>query len=183
MAIIYATLAHEDGGEIEYIYPKSVAEMIEYDNTDSVKSKIEKLDNSVLDIDNRLTVISETTSNDVRDNREELVDLRTPTYTLVPEGTVYEYAGTAVRAQLEVVKDLIDDLDKSIVNINNWASGDSSDNNPIAIHNADENAHSDIRALIENLKTNISEIEISVGKIQLATQEDIDAIIESLKSR
>ena len=38
MSFIYATLAKEVDGQVEYVYPKTTAEIIEFDSSDSVKT-------------------------------------------------------------------------------------------------------------------------------------------------
>ena len=51
MAINYATLAKEYDGVIEYIYPKTAAELVEYSPTQSVKDKLDELDSAFRSID------------------------------------------------------------------------------------------------------------------------------------
>ena len=51
MAINYATLAKEIDGVIEYIYPKTVADLVEFNPTQSVKDKLVELDNALGAID------------------------------------------------------------------------------------------------------------------------------------
>lgn len=55
MAITYATLAREIDGKVEYIYPKTIASLVEYDTVDSVKTKIDKLEQAIVDVDDRIT--------------------------------------------------------------------------------------------------------------------------------
>ena len=50
MAIIKATLAREvDEQIIEYIYPKTSADIVVYDNENTVAEMIDKLDNTKVD--------------------------------------------------------------------------------------------------------------------------------------
>ena len=50
MAVIFATLAHEIDGKIEYVYPKTVAELVEYDETCNVKEKIDSFKEDINNI-------------------------------------------------------------------------------------------------------------------------------------
>ena len=99
MSYIYATLAKEVDDKVEYVYPKTTAEITEYDTSDSVKTKIDKIDASIDEVNKRITNIVNAidygtigTFNDA-----ELIDIRIPNYNLVPEGTEYSNAGNAIR--------------------------------------------------------------------------------------
>lgn len=59
MAIIRGTLAKELDGAVEYVYPKTDAEMVEYDPSASVKDKIDKLNENIAEINDRITVVSQ----------------------------------------------------------------------------------------------------------------------------
>lgn len=102
MAITYATLAQEIDGKVEYIYPKTVATLVEYDTEKSVKDKIDEIDKDIANIDNRISDIVE----DTTDITNELTDIRNQNYNLDPNG-VYDSAGDAVRGQFEAVLSLI----------------------------------------------------------------------------
>ena len=47
MAITYGTLAQEVDGKIEYVYPKTTANMVEYDISQNVKEKIDSIDDAL----------------------------------------------------------------------------------------------------------------------------------------
>ena len=63
MAIVRATLAKEVSGTINYIYPKTVADIVEYDNsansssvpTMSAQAKLDELHNSITTLDTTVT--------------------------------------------------------------------------------------------------------------------------------
>lgn len=55
--INYATLGKEVDGIIEYIYPKTSANMVEYTSEMTVEQKIQLIDNDILDIFNKTTDI------------------------------------------------------------------------------------------------------------------------------
>ena len=50
MAINKATLAVDINGAIEYVYPKTSADLVEYDTSQSVEDKIKSVERSILDI-------------------------------------------------------------------------------------------------------------------------------------
>ena len=66
MAFICATLAHEVDGKVEYVYPKTIASVVEYDESDSVKTKIEKIDQNINDINYRITDIVENMQSEIQ---------------------------------------------------------------------------------------------------------------------
>lgn len=49
-----ATLARRVNNEIEYIYPKTYAELVEYDDTQSVKEKIDSLESGGIDVESKV---------------------------------------------------------------------------------------------------------------------------------
>ena len=115
MAIICATLAHEVDGKVEYIYPKTIAEIVEYDDSDSVKSKIEKLDQDIVDANTRITnVVKNIEDGTLGANNDELVNIRIPNYNVVPEGTTYESAGDAVRGQFDEVIKAVEEVKSQV---------------------------------------------------------------------
>ena len=108
MAITYGTLAQEIDGKVNYIYPKTDAKIVEYKDSKSVKDELDLLNNEIERIDARVTNISDNIKIETGGlNIEELIDLRTPNYNLVPEDTQYESAGNAVRGQFQEVIKLI----------------------------------------------------------------------------
>ena len=55
ITVNHATLARQVNGEVEYIYPKSTAELIEYDSTQNIKEKIDSITTSTeTDIENKV---------------------------------------------------------------------------------------------------------------------------------
>lgn len=54
MAITRGTLAQEIDGFVEYIYPKTEAGLVEFDTTQTVKEKIESMDNDINSINERI---------------------------------------------------------------------------------------------------------------------------------
>ena len=58
MAFSYGTLAQEVGGKVEYFYPKTTADVVEYNDVDSVKTKIEKLEQEILSLTKRIEVMN-----------------------------------------------------------------------------------------------------------------------------
>ena len=130
MAVTHATLAQEVDGKVEYIYPKTVASIVEYDENDSVKTKIEKIDKNIGGINDRITNILK--YGDLGEaNFEELVDARIPNYNLVPEDTTYETVGDAIRGQLEEIVKLFNNVALDIEYIKkylgNWVSEEDID--------------------------------------------------------
>ena len=49
-----ATLARQVNGEIEYIYPKTSAELVEYNSTQNLKQKIESIENNGINAENKI---------------------------------------------------------------------------------------------------------------------------------
>ena len=119
MAIVCGTLAQEVDGKVEYIYPKTLSSIVEYENSESVKDKIKNIDKNITDIDNRVTNIvsavqygSLGTKNDA-----ELIDIRIPNYNVVSRSTEYNCAGDAIRGQFEEIIKMINDIKKDIEKI------------------------------------------------------------------
>lgn len=71
MAINKGTIAKEINGVVEYIYPKTSADVVEYSSTQSVKNKLDSLGTSIqtniTNITNLSTVIGDSTSGLVKD--------------------------------------------------------------------------------------------------------------------
>ena len=67
MAINYATLAKEIDGVIQYIYPKTAAELVEYSATQSVKDKIDEMDTTLRGININQALTSYFTKSEVKD--------------------------------------------------------------------------------------------------------------------
>ena len=183
MAVVHGTLAKEVDGKVDYIYPKTLASIVEYDESDSVKSKIQKIDKDMTDVNARITNIvsaikygSLGTYNDA-----ELIDIRVPNYNVVPEDTIYDSAGEAVRGQFEEIIKLIDSVKTDLQYIRDYVGMDSNIDiaplsktvieNKYSIENNCDN--------IENNTTKIEEIKDTIESEQWTTIEDIDAIFEN----
>ena len=116
MATTVGTLAQEVDDKIEYIYPKTLASVVEYDESDSVKDKIQKMDKNMADVNTRINNIAKGikfgslgTHNDA-----ELIDIRTPNYNIAPDGIIYDSAGEAIRSQFEEVIKIINEMKSDI---------------------------------------------------------------------
>ena len=59
MAVNNGTLGQEVDGIVEYLYPKTSAELVEYDTDQSIKDKINDIDTNIEDINNRITTITD----------------------------------------------------------------------------------------------------------------------------
>ena len=57
MAINKGTLAKEVNGIVEYIYPKTASDIVEYTPTQSVKEKLDSLDTSTSNLSTNITFI------------------------------------------------------------------------------------------------------------------------------
>lgn len=106
MSITYVTLAREVDGKVEYVYPKTTASIVEYDKHTSIRNKIDKINKDIAEIDTRIDSIAEAMSFD--ETKEELLDIRVPSYNIITDGTTYESAGDSVRGQLDAVIRLVD---------------------------------------------------------------------------
>lgn len=97
MGINKGTLAREVNGTIEYIYPKTSADMVEYTTGVSAQNKISELISTTDNIDERVNNLILNATNG--DNSPELVDLRKSAF-----GTkVYELASEAVGTMIKKV--------------------------------------------------------------------------------
>lgn len=109
MAIVCGTLAKETNGVVDYVYPKTLATIVEYDNTDTVKTKIEKIDKNISDTNIRIDEIGNTMENALN-NKGELSDIRIPNPNLISSSTTYKTAGDSVRGQFEEILNIINSL-------------------------------------------------------------------------
>lgn len=153
MAIIYATLAKEVDGVVEYIYPKTTADVVEYDKSDSVKSKIEKIDINITEVNDRITNVVKGiqygTLTNVND--AELFDIRVPNHNLITDVDNYDTAGNAVRAQFEAILSMINSIKESVEEI--------------------KNSHvSDIETVSETVYTNQNNIEVISTQLETASE-------------
>ena len=85
MAITTATLAQETDGVVEYIYPKTIADIVEYDTTQNVKEKIESLDANITATNTRIESvenIKDDFTSDTEDIKNRLSTLETIINTL-----------------------------------------------------------------------------------------------------
>ena len=67
MAINLATLAKEIDGVIEYIYPKTVAKIVEFTPTQSVEDKLNELDQAIKNMDIETALASYYTKTQIKD--------------------------------------------------------------------------------------------------------------------
>lgn len=97
MGINKGTLAKEVNGTIEYIYPKTSADMVEYTTGVNAQSKITELASTVDNINARVNnlILNATNGN----NSAELVDMRTSGFS----SKVYDLAGNAVREMINKI--------------------------------------------------------------------------------
>lgn len=116
MAINKATLAKEINGVIEYIYPKTTADMVEYDLSYSVAEKIDIMANDITGVNNRVTTLAVGVGAGTisSQNDAELIDIRNPNAGVVGADTTYNSAGDAVRGQVGKLSDEIAATDKRI---------------------------------------------------------------------
>ena len=97
MGINKGTLAKEVNGTIEYIYPKTSADMVEYTTGVSVQNKISELISTINNINASQTNLILNATNG--DNSAELVQLRKSAFGT----TVYDTASAAVGAMIKKV--------------------------------------------------------------------------------
>lgn len=116
MAITIGTLAQEVDGKVEYIYPKTIAEAVEYNPEESVKERIENINKDISEVNARITTIASGIDYGSLGNKNdaELFDIRTPSYNVVAEGTTYTSAGEAIRGQLEILIELIGSIEERV---------------------------------------------------------------------
>ena len=121
MAITYGTLAQEVDGKVEYVYPKTDSSIVEYSISESVKDKIESIDNNISEVNNRITNMvqgiqygSIGTKNDA-----ELIDIRVPNNNIISKDITYSSAGDAIRGQFEAIFMMINNIQKEILEIKN----------------------------------------------------------------
>lgn len=114
MAIDKSTLAKEVGGKVRYLYPKTTADLVEYDETQTVDKKIKSMDANIKSANDRISSIASGMSDGSisSKNDAELLDIRN----VNPEvdTDTYTSAGDAVRGQIGKVKNLID---KSVTSV------------------------------------------------------------------
>lgn len=122
MSVIRGTLGQEKNDKVQYIYPKTLSELVEYDSTQNVKEKINTIDKNIEDIVKRVDNISSGISYGSLDtkNDAELFDIRIPNYNVIPEGTTYNSAGNAIRSQFEALFDIINDIKKDVEEIKKY---------------------------------------------------------------
>lgn len=109
MVINKCTLAKEVDGKVEYVYPKTTADLVEYDSDQSVEQKIQSIDKDITAVNSRVTTLatgvnegSLSTTNDA-----ELLDIRNPNTDVVGTDVTYTSAGEAVRGQIGALSDEI----------------------------------------------------------------------------
>ena len=113
--MVKATLAKEVNNTIEYIYPKTSADLVEYSSSQTVEQKIQSIDSTISTIDARITNLSSTTvsGNVATDATLEVTDIR-----LGADGTVYNSAGESVRSQITQLSNDIQLNDQKVKDVN-----------------------------------------------------------------
>lgn len=120
MSVVFATLAQEVNGKVQYIYPKTDASSVEYSTSQTVTQKIDELNTNITNVDQRVTdIVNNLQDNSLFENKEELLNMRVPNYNIVPEGTTYSTAGDAIRDQFEELYSLINSIKKQLDEIQN----------------------------------------------------------------
>lgn len=109
MAINKATLAKEVDGKIEYIYPKTTADLVEYTAEQTVEQKIQSIDQDITAVNKRVTTLSTGVSSGSLSTTSdaELFDIRNPNRDVVGPDVEYDSAGEAVRGQIGALSDEI----------------------------------------------------------------------------
>ena len=109
MAINKATLAKEVDGKIEYIYPKTTADLVEYTAEQTVEQKIQSIDQDITAVNKRVTTLATgVSSGSVSTTSDaELFDIRNPNRDVVGNDVEYYSAGEAVRGQIGALSDEI----------------------------------------------------------------------------
>lgn len=95
MAINKGTLAKEINGAIEYIYPKTSSDMVEYSSGISIKSKIDTQTTNISNLESRINNLVLNASSDTTNNAE-LIDIRKSAFST----KIYNLASIAISSQL-----------------------------------------------------------------------------------
>lgn len=113
--MVKATLAKEVNNTIEYIYPKTSADLVEYSSSQTVEQKIQSIDSTISTMDARITNLSSTTvsGNVATDATLEVTDIR-----LGADGTVYNSAGESVRSQITQLSNDMNFLSDDLFSVN-----------------------------------------------------------------
>lgn len=116
MAINRATLASDVDGYVQYIYPKTTADLVEYDNT-TVDNKLRIIDNKLDIIDDTVNTFNNRMENIIENISDgslstsadaELIDIRTPNIDISNE--TYQSAGDSIRSQMGILNNKIIDI-------------------------------------------------------------------------
>jgi hypothetical protein len=109
MVINKCTLAKEVDGKVEYVYPKTTADLVEYDSDQSVEQKIQSIDKDITAVNSRVTTLATGVNEGslLTTNDAELLDIRNPNTDVVGTDVTYTSAGEAVRGQIGALSDEI----------------------------------------------------------------------------
>jgi len=192
MAINKATLAKEIDGVIEYIYPKTTADLVEYDASYTVEEKIKQLEKNITGVNDRVsnltTGIGDGSITSVLD--AELLDIRIPNAGVVGTEVKYASAGDAVRGQvgklsdeigqnrsnLSNVKGKVDTLEKIVSSIQGTAGNSNAEVVGLRVPNSKiseltyQNAGEAVRAQLGILFDKIIATDAKISTMQNAFQ-------------
>ena len=135
MAINKGTIAKEINGVVEYIYPKTSADIVEYSSTQSVKNKLDSLGTSIqtniTNITNLSTVIGDNTSGlvkDVNDLKNVIEDVNDLKNVIEDFESVIESEGSLMSSE---DKDKLDGIEPGANNIIIDSQLDINSTNPV----------------------------------------------------
>lgn len=174
MAITYATLAREIDGRAEYIYPKTDATLVDYSISQSIKDKINEIDNCFVEISKNVEEINSILEDSI--NNDEVIDIRTQNYNVVSADIVYESAGDAIRGQFEAVLAMISTIQTSLKTLQNNTVGTNTikiENNSLNIQNNATNIQ-DNASQIQSINESISDILVDIKNLQENTGATIN---------
>lgn len=170
-----ATLARQVNGEIEYIYPKTHAELVEYDSTQNIKEKIDSIVvGAEKDLENKVDKPLDEDGNVYNGSKGQVLETNGDgstswaTYAKIYVGSDEMPEGYDIKLDPEKINIYIDpSLTVEGAAADAKAVGDAIDN--INNHLTDTNAHTDIRL-------SISQIQEILDGYELASKSDVDLL-------